>query len=77
MPRENQEKLSGLWLNETKNGKKYFSGKNEGFKYTIWKNGFKETDNQPDYILYREPLDQPENERWGSPVNPPTDEMPF
>ena len=27
MPRENQEKLSGLWLNETKNGKKYFQEK--------------------------------------------------
>ena len=53
MPRENQEKLSGLWLNETKNGQKYFSGKNDGFKYTIFKNGFKEKDNQPDYILYR------------------------
>jgi len=77
MPRENQEKLSGLWLNETKNGKKYFSGKNEGFKYTIWKNGFKETDNQPDYILYREPLEQPESEKWVSPVNPSTDEIPF
>jgi len=78
MPRENQEKLSGLWLNETKNGQKYFSGKNDGFKYTIFKNGFKETDNQPDYILYREPLEQPKSENWaGSPVVPPTDEIPF
>jgi len=78
MPRENQEKLSGLWLNETKNGQKYFSGKNDGFKYTIFKNGYKETDNQPDYILYREPVEQPKSESWSSsPVVPPTDEIPF
>jgi hypothetical protein len=78
MPRENQEKLSGLWLNETKNGKKYFSGKNDGFKYTIWKNGFKETDNQPDYILYREPAEEQNGVKWeGSPRVPETNELPF
>ena len=75
MPRENQEKLSGLWLNETKNGKKYFSGKNDGFKYTIWKNGFKETDNQPDYILYREPVEEEKNTAYS--LTPDTNELPF
>jgi len=75
MPRENQEKLSGLWLNETKNGQKYFSGKNDGFKYTIWKNGFKETDNQPDYILYREPVEEQQNAPY-SPA-PDANELPF
>tara|TARA_Y100000593_G_scaffold43365_1_gene82962 strand:- start:1012 stop:1218 length:207 start_codon:yes stop_codon:yes gene_type:complete len=57
MANPNQEKLSGLWLNKTKAGETYFSGKNEGFKYVIFKNGFKKQDNQPDYILYREPVD--------------------
>ena len=57
MANPNQEKLSGLWLNKTKAGETYFSGKNEGFKYVIFKNGFKEKDNQPDYILYREAVD--------------------
>jgi len=75
MSRENQIKLSGLWLNETKNGKKYFSGKNDGFKYTIWKNGFKETDNQPDYILYREPVEEQQNAPY-SPA-PDANELPF
>ena len=74
MPRENQEKLSGLWLNETKNGQKYFSGKNDGFKNTIFKNGFKEKDNQPDYILYREPV---EEQNAPNPSLPDPDEIPF
>tara|TARA_B100000965_G_C19503960_1_gene718753 strand:- start:62 stop:298 length:237 start_codon:yes stop_codon:yes gene_type:complete len=78
MPRENQEKLSGLWLNETKNGQKYFSGKNDGFKYTIFKNGFKEKDSQPDYILYREPVEEQNGVKWdGSPRVPETNELPF
>ena len=78
MPRENQIKLSGLWLNETKNGQKYFSGKNDGFKYTIFKNGFKEKESQPDYILYREPIEQQNGVKWeASPVFPDTDEIPF
>ena len=78
MPRENQEKLSGLWLNETKNGQKYFSGKNDGFKYTIFKNGFKEKDSQPDYILYREPLEEQNGVKGdASPRVPETNELPF
>ena len=73
MPRENQIKLSGLWLNETKSGQKYFSGKNDGFKYTIFKNGFKEKESQPDYNLLVEPLEQ----NAPSPSAPDTNEFPF
>ena len=75
MPNEKREKVSGLWINQTKNGDTYFSGKNEGFKYVIFKNGFKEKDNQPDYILYREPVEQQQNAPY-SPA-PKTDEIPF
>lgn len=60
MANENREKVSGLWINKTKNGDTYFSGKNDGFKYTVFKNGFKEKENQPDYILYKESV-QPQN----------------
>ena len=60
MPNPNQEKLSGLWINKTKAGETYFSGKNDGFKYVIFKNGFKEKENQPDYVLYKEPV-EPKN----------------
>ena len=65
MPNPNQEKLSGLWINKTKAGETYFSGKNDGFKYVIFKNGFKERENQPDYVLYREPVESQ------NPVDPP------
>jgi len=65
MPNPNQEKLSGLWINKSKAGETYFSGKNDGFKYVIFKNGFKEKENQPDYVLYREPV-EPQN-----PIDPP------
>jgi len=75
MPRENQIKLSGLWLNETKNGQKYFSGSNNGQKYTIFKNSFKEKDSQPDYNLYVEPLEQEQNAP--DPSAPDTNELPF
>ena len=57
MANEKREKVSGLWINQTKNVDTYFSCKNEGFKYVIFKNGFKEKDNQPDYILYKEPVE--------------------
>ena len=63
MPRENQIKLSGLWLSETQNGQKYFKGINNGQKYTIFKNSFKEKDSQPDYNLYVEPM---EHCNWNS-----------
>ena len=76
MPRENQEQLSGLWTNETKNGQKYMTGKSDGFKYTIFKNGFKEPEsNQPDYILYREPVEEQQNAPY-SPA-PDANELPF
>ena len=65
MPNPNQEKLSGLWINKTKAGETYFSGKNDGFKYGIFKNGFKEKENQPDYVLYREPVESQ------NPIDPP------
>ena len=65
MPNPNQEKLSGLWINKTKAGETYFSGKNDGFKYVIFKNGFKEKENQPDYVLYREPVESQ------NPIDPP------
>ena len=85
MPRENQIKLSGLWLNESKKGIKYFSGSNDGKKYTIFKNTYKEKDSQPDYNLYVQPLnpyeEQPQHQngvKWdASPRVPETNELPF
>ena len=79
MPRENQIKLSGLWLSEPQNGQKYFKGSNNGQKDTIFKNSFKEKDSQPDYNLYVEPLEQEQKQvNWeSSPKVPDTNELPF
>ena len=42
-----------------KNGDQYLSGKTmDGTKkYTLFQNGFKEKDNQPDWVLYVEDLE--------------------
>ena len=45
-------KVTGLWENETSRGDKYFSGSIGGAKVLIFKNGYKDKENQPDYILY-------------------------
>ena len=51
--------LTGLYVNETKKGDQYLSGKTmDGTKkYLLFKNGFKEKDNQPDWVLYVEDLE--------------------
>jgi len=44
--------LTGLWLNETKSGKKYFSGTLGGAKLLIFVNEYKEKDAHPDYKMF-------------------------
>jgi hypothetical protein len=51
-------RLTGLWVNETKDGKKYFSGSLGAARVVIFKNDHKETDKHPDYILYLSPSDK-------------------
>jgi len=44
---------SGLWLGESKDGKKYFSGSLGNVRVVIFKNTFKkEGSNEPDYKMY-------------------------
>ena len=49
---EGMIKLTGLWQNEDKNQNKYLSGSLGSAKILIFKNTYKEKDNQPDYIMY-------------------------
>lgn len=51
---ENMENIGGLWLQESKNGIKYFSGKINNQKILIFKNKNKKSDNHPDYLIYTE-----------------------
>ena len=44
--------LTGLWLKESADGKKFFSGSFGRSRLLIFRNNFKEDENQPDYILY-------------------------
>ena len=48
--------LSGLWLNDSKEGKKYFSGSLGRARLLVFKNDFKKDEREPDYLLY---LDKP------------------
>ena len=55
MTESNRQKLTGLFINETKDGVQYLSGKTQdGKKYTAFQNSYKETENQPDWVLYFE-----------------------
>jgi len=50
-------KLTGLWLNVSGKGEKYFTGNLGNARVVIMKNTFKvEGSNEPDYTLY---LDEP------------------
>jgi len=51
--------LGGLWLSESKSGKKYFSGKlGLGGRILIFKNENRTADNQPEYNMYIVPAEQ-------------------
>jgi len=42
-------RLMGLWLNETKDGKKYMAGNLGSIRVEVWKNDRPEGENPPDY----------------------------
>ena len=50
------ESIGALWLNESKDGKKYFSGivtiGGDTHKIVVFKNNYKEEDKHPDYKIY-------------------------
>ena len=48
-------KLTGLWVNETKDGTKFMSGGAGSARYSIWPNKFaKPNSTDPTHILYVE-----------------------
>lgn len=51
---QNNDKIpvGGMWLNESRGGKKYMSGNFGGFKILLFKNENKTSENQPDYNMY-------------------------
>ena len=45
-----EDKIGSLWVNKEKG---YMNGTINGEKVIIFKNGFKQADVQPDYIVYK------------------------
>ena len=66
-------KLTGLWENTTTKGEVYYSGSLGTAKLLIFKNSFKEKDNDPDFNLFLAPKEkkpdvpQPEIRREDEP----------
>ena len=55
---DKSDKLGALWKRMNKNGDEFFSGVLENgdgtkTKIVIFKNGFKDKDNQPDYMILK------------------------
>lgn len=71
--------LSGLWKQQSRTGKAYYSGSLGGVQLQLWPNKFKEAeDRRPDLILYlvkREPKKKEELPAKDDPAN--DDEVPF
>ena len=68
-------KVTGLWLNESGEGEKYFSGNIGGMRVLVFKNSFKEEgSNEPDYNLFFA-----ENRKKDTPklADVPEDDVPF
>ncbi len=79
-------KIGALWLKETKDGKKYFSGVLEDMRgeirIAIFKNDRKEKENQPDYQIIvseerREQRDQPADQTSQATDQVNLDDIPF
>ena len=84
MTESNRQKLTGLFINETKDGVQYLSGKTQdGKKYTAFQNTYKETENQPDWILYfedtnlRRPVSQAKTLNLRPTPKTTPEDMPF
>jgi len=60
MPDNIMIQISGLWLNTSASGRKYFKGKLNGNDLLVFKNEHKTHDKQPDYILYIAPYRAPD-----------------
>ena len=44
-------RLGGLWKNESKDGKGYLAGTFGGARVMVFPNGYKEKENDPDYVI--------------------------
>ena len=47
-----KESIGALWLNETKDGEKFFSGHINNVKVVVFKNRYKDKPTKPDYRVF-------------------------
>tara|TARA_R110002020_G_scaffold32989_3_gene100958 strand:+ start:1596 stop:1859 length:264 start_codon:yes stop_codon:yes gene_type:complete len=52
--------VGALWMNESKSGNKYLTGKIDEKKVLIFRNKYKEKESQPDYRVYMKATDVPQ-----------------
>lgn len=62
----NENRIGALWKRISKNGRFYFSGQvevnGERIMLTVFENGYKQAENQPDFIIYKStPMPQQRN----------------
>ena len=76
--------LGGLWESTDKSGSPYFSGRLGMAKILIFRNRKKESEKQPDYMIYVAPWEDRGGENRGKsapreadPAAPQDDELPF
>lgn len=62
MAESKRVKMTGLWKNETRNGKEYWSGNLGSARIEVWPNDRKERDNHPDLNVYLAPRERKENQ---------------
>ena len=51
-------RLTGLWMNEGKDGEKYMQGSLGGARLFVFKNKHKKSDSDPDYVACIAPTQQ-------------------
>ena len=66
--------LTGLWVNESKDGKRYMAGNLGGVRILVFKNQHKRKDNDPDYTLC---LAERERKNDNAPADEKDSDVPF
>lgn len=51
---EKENKIGAVWIKTSKAGNKFMSGVINDQKVVIFKNNYKEQENHPDYIVYKQ-----------------------
>lgn len=63
---DSKTSIGGLWLKQSKAGKKYLSGTIDGIgAVVVFKNDRKDKETQPDYRIYKSEPRKAEPENWG------------